>query len=461
MQSRMKSHLRGGALPDFHLVSFEGPDPYARAGGIASRVTGLAQALADAGARSHLWFVGDPALPGREVRERVQLRRWCQWISAHHPGGVYDGEDGKVRDLEASLPPWLVEREILPRLREPGRRVVVLAEEWQTAGAVVHLDRLLREQKVRDRVALLWNVNNTYGLERVDWPALVRAARVTTVSRFMRERLRNWGVEALVLSNGLSPEAYEPPSPELLRRFRERTVGRTVLAKVGRWVPEKHWLLAVETTAALRSQGWSPLLVARGGVEPHGAEVMERAAALGLRVAVRPAGDGGVEALLGAIGGAGFEDLLVVDGLLEPEACRLLYAGSAAVLANSAMEPFGLVGLEAMAVGGVACVGSTGEDYAVPGWNALALQTQEPAEFEAVFGPLRDDIGADEELRERARRGAAWFSWDAVVSRQIIPQLHALFPGAPQTRVDPVNPLRRTRRSPSGASERLRAPAGR
>ena len=32
----------------FHVLSFEGPDAYARAGGIATRVSGLAQALAEA-----------------------------------------------------------------------------------------------------------------------------------------------------------------------------------------------------------------------------------------------------------------------------------------------------------------------------------------------------------------------------------------------------------------------------
>jgi hypothetical protein len=38
----------------FHLLSFEGPDAYARAGGIASRITGLAQALAASGLQTHL-----------------------------------------------------------------------------------------------------------------------------------------------------------------------------------------------------------------------------------------------------------------------------------------------------------------------------------------------------------------------------------------------------------------------
>jgi hypothetical protein len=43
----------------FHRLAFEGPDDYARAGGLATRITGLALALAEAGHETHLWFVGD------------------------------------------------------------------------------------------------------------------------------------------------------------------------------------------------------------------------------------------------------------------------------------------------------------------------------------------------------------------------------------------------------------------
>ena len=68
-----------------HILSFEGPDPYARAGGIASRIGGLAQALAASGFETHLWFVGDPHLPGHESHGQLQLHRWCQWISLYHP----------------------------------------------------------------------------------------------------------------------------------------------------------------------------------------------------------------------------------------------------------------------------------------------------------------------------------------------------------------------------------------
>ena len=129
----------------FHILSFEGPDPYARAGGIASRVTGMAVALAEQGFDTHLWFVGDPERPAIEVKENLTLPRWCQWISRHHQLGVYAGEDGKERDFARSLPPHLLEEYIAPALAS-GEPVAVLAEEWHTAHAVLHLDWLLRRQ---------------------------------------------------------------------------------------------------------------------------------------------------------------------------------------------------------------------------------------------------------------------------------------------------------------------------
>jgi hypothetical protein len=68
-----------------HVLSFEGPDAYARAGGIASRVAGLTQALATADFETYLWFIGDPDLPGHESSEQLRLHRWCQWIRRSTP----------------------------------------------------------------------------------------------------------------------------------------------------------------------------------------------------------------------------------------------------------------------------------------------------------------------------------------------------------------------------------------
>ena len=127
---RTTSCIRENAMRlQFHLLSFEGPDGYARAGGMASRITGLAQALAESGFETHLWFVGDPDLPGNEIHQQLRLHRWCQWLSRYHPAGVYDGEEAKHDDYAASLQPFLLREVLLPHLQRVGK-AAVLAEEW-------------------------------------------------------------------------------------------------------------------------------------------------------------------------------------------------------------------------------------------------------------------------------------------------------------------------------------------
>jgi glycosyltransferase involved in cell wall biosynthesis len=93
------------------------------------------------------------------------------------------------------------------------------------------------------------------------------------------------------------------------------------------------------------------------------------------------------------------------------------------VLANSSHEPFGLVGLEAMVARGIACTGCTGEDYAVPGHNALVLQTGEPSEFMGAFSQLRQRPEQAERLRRAARLTARQYAWPEVLERHLDPWL--------------------------------------
>ena len=85
----------------------------------------------------------------------------------------------------------------------------------------------------------------------------------------------------------------------------------------------------------------------------------------------------------------GHADVVQLVTHVDPDSRRALFRASDVVLANSAHEPFGLVGLEAMAVGGIACTGCSGEDYAMPGRNALVLQTGTPGEFIGLYRQLR------------------------------------------------------------------------
>jgi glycosyltransferase involved in cell wall biosynthesis len=406
----------------FHVLSFEGPDAYARAGGLASRVQGLVEALAGLGQEAHLWFVGDPSLPGHETREALHLHRWCQWISAHHGGGVYAGEEGKQADYASSLPPYLVSEVLAPHLAAGGR-AVVLAEEWHTVAAVLHLDWLLRAQGLRERVAIFWNANNTFGFEHIDWGRLAAAARITTVSRYMKQRMWPLGVNPLVIPNGLPPECFEAPDRRAVAALRAQLRGRTVLAKMARWDPDKRWLASVALVGEMKRQGWRPLLLARGGCEPHGGEVLSAARDMGLRVVERAWTSAGPQGLTGALRDLEGADVVDLRSHVDPGGRRALFRAADAVLANSGHEPFGLVGLEAMAAGGVACTGCSGEDYVVPGHNALVLETDDPREFLSLFAQVHGDPLREPELRRAGAATARRFAWPRVIHRVLLPRL--------------------------------------
>jgi glycosyltransferase involved in cell wall biosynthesis len=408
----------------FHVLSFEGPDAYARIGGLETRVAGLCEALVQAGLETHLWFVGQPDLPGYECRDGLHLHRWCQWLSQYHPMGVYDGQDSKVPDYAGSLPPVLLRDWLAPHLAAGGR-AVVMAEEWQTADALLHLDHLIKQLPGREqaRLRMFWNANNVFGFERVRWGRMRSAALVTTVSRYMKQLMQGEGVEAVVLPNGLSPDAYLAPDRVAVNQLRKMFAGRIAITKMARWDPDKNWLGSIEIIAHMKQLGLRPLLIARGGLERHGLEVLRAMRRAGLRVAERDHAGSGLRGLVQALSDTASVDVLNVTRHVDRDSRRALFRASDVVLANSAKEPFGLVGLEAMAVGGIGCTGLTGEDYVMPGRNALVLQTSDPSEFVKLYMPLRADPEYEAAMRRAGRATARQYAWPEVIRTTLAPRL--------------------------------------
>jgi glycosyltransferase involved in cell wall biosynthesis len=396
------------------LLSFEGPDRYASVGGLGTRESSFARALGEADVETTLFFVGDPTLPPVETyAPNVTLRRWCQWISAHHTRDVYDGQDGKVLDFTESVPRFVVDEIVAPAALR-GERVLAVAEEWQTAAATVRLDALLRARGLRDVVTILWNANNTYGFDRIDWPALTRAAAVTTVSKYMKFELAAVGVRALVVPNGIHEGLLDGPPRELVARFRNALQGRPALVKVGRFDPDKNWLQAVDAVAELRAMGLRPQLIVRGGREPYGDVVFGRARELGLRVERVEASGDDAAALADALAEQ-TADVVHVRAFLPDETLYSLYVAADAVLANSGKEPFGLVGLEVMAVGGIPVCGATGEEYAEPFVNALVCDTDDGRELaEYVAAAYGDERRADR-MRQAGYATANRYLWQNVL----------------------------------------------
>jgi glycosyltransferase involved in cell wall biosynthesis len=333
---------------------------------------------------------------------------------------VYQKEDDKERDLAASLPPFLVRELLSPHLKNGGE-AVILAEEWHTAHAAIHLDWLLRRAGLRERAMLVWTANNLFGFDRIDWPQLSAASHVATVSRYMRGCMQALGVDPIVIPNGLGAEAFVPPDAAAVEALRRLAAQRTLLAKVARWDPDKGWRASVEIAAMLKERGVRPLLIARGGSEAFGEVVIARARARGLAVSHQRAATPGVAGLLSAVAAGREGDVVVLESHVNAEARGVLLRGADVVLANSRHEPFGLVGLETMAVGGIACTGTSGEEYARAGENALVIARGDPGEFIAQFDAVFAHANRVEAMRRSGLRTARQYTWERVLERHLLP----------------------------------------
>jgi glycosyltransferase involved in cell wall biosynthesis len=375
--------------------------------------------LASAGHETHLVFVGDPSAPGEERRMggKLIIHRWCQWLSRSFPLGVYDGEEPKRDDLTRSAPPYVVEHIGRPAINA-GKRLIVISEEWQTAQAAIEISDLLHQAGLRDRAELLWNANHTYGLERVDWPRLVFTNRIITVSRFMRAELLRFGIDAEVQPNGIPRRLLRRIQARNRSRVRSAVQKDLLFFKMARWAGDKGWPASLKAVAQLRAAGYDVGLVARGSGDPVvGAEVAAMARGLGLKVADVAAADDSFDAQAVALEAGRHADVTFVRSFVDEEFGRSLFAAADGVLANSSFEPFGLVGLEAMAAGGVAYTGGTGEDYALPGFNAVVLETEDPREIVEHAQRLQRAPQEERALRRAGQRTAAAFTWDVAAQR--------------------------------------------
>lgn len=404
----------------FALVSFEGPDRYSQAGGLGVRVFELSRALAEAGFQTHLYFIGDPdENPEEQLLDgKLVLHRWSQWISKYYPKGVYQGEWEKKSDFDSSLPGNLVEDIVRPAATE-GKVVVIMAEDWHTADVTIAISDLLYHLKFRDKAIILWNANNPMGFEHINWGRLDFISQLTAVSKYMKHEMWKLGVNPIVIPNGIPGRLLDTPNEEYAVRIRNAFKSRVLLFKIGRWDAAKRWNMAFESIAHLKQMGVNPLLLARGGAEPYEGEVMELATNLGLKVQSLGLPDGvqpTPETCLQALESVDADvDVINLKFFVEEELLRAIYRSADSVLANSGMEPFGIVGLEVMAAGGIVFTGATGEDYARSFENAVVIESDDAVEIAHYVLRILEDAELRKSIKEAARQTANKYTWDKIV----------------------------------------------
>ncbi len=408
---------------EFVVLSFEGPDqPYSQAGGLGVRVTRLTEAMALKGFTTHLFFIGDPDLPNFEERfeGKLKVNRWSQWQSEHHRGGVYENENWKVLDFQESIPWHLTQFVVRPAIEE-GKYVAVIAEDWQTADTLSRVSDSLHFHDLREKCILMWNANNDMSFHRINWGRVQYTAQFTAVSRYVKHQIRALGSDALVIPNGISQKLLEQPSKSDVRDLKEALSTDFFFFKIGRMDPDKGWLQSADAIADLKSRGMPAKLVIKGGLhESHRDHFLGHAGWLGLRVKRVGIDGSSIKDMARTLKRAAADaDVLDIQTFIPDDALPALYAAADGTLANSLYEPFGIVGLEAMAAGGVAYVGSTGEDYAISGQNSVVLDTGFGEEIAVMAIALRNDPEWSARIRRQARELAALFTWDHSVDLMI------------------------------------------
>ncbi len=404
----------------FVMLCFEGPDVYSTAGGLGTRVTELSEALATQGYTTHLIYIGDPYRPSVEERieGRLILKRWSQWVSKYYPNGVYDGEEAKLYDYNESVPYHIYEEVVRPAVAE-GITVVIMGEDWHTAEVMSLTSDLLHWFGVRQKVLMLWNLNSLMSLHRVNWSRLNFVTTLCTVSKYMKHKMWDLGVNPLVIPNGIPSRHLKPVDERQALRLREIArqgdPRRMFLFKIGRFDPDKRWMMAIEAAARLKESGHPVTLIVRGGIEPHGRDVLQRAYERGLVIHDVEAQRPNLEQCMEAISHSGPADIYNLRFFVPEEFVRLCYAAADATLANSGHEPFGLVALEVMAAKGVAVTGSTGEDYAISFENAIVTESDDPDEIVEYLLHLRRHPEEQERIRCAGMRTAEQFQWDRVI----------------------------------------------
>jgi glycosyltransferase involved in cell wall biosynthesis len=260
-------------------------------------------------------------------------------------------------------------------------------------------------------------------LHRINWGRLNYVTTICTVSKYMKHKMWSYGVNPLVIPNGIPSRHLNPVDEDAVKRLREIArqgdPRRLFLFKIGRFDPDKRWMMAIEAVARLKHSGNPVTLFVRGGIEPHGADVLRHAYNIGLTIQDVVAQRPNLEQCLDAMAKAPPADLYNLRFFLPEEFVRTTYAAADATLANSGHEPFGLVALEVMAAQGIAVTGSTGEDYAISFENAIVTETDDPDEIVGYLLYLRRHPEEQERIRCAGRSTAEQFLWNQVIENLV------------------------------------------
>src|SRR2546427_2571848 len=98
-------------------------------------------------------------------------------------------------------------------------------------------------------------------------------------------KVKSWerGHNPIVIPNGIPRASIQDADPEAVADVKAAAAADHFCFKIGRFDPDKRWLIAVSAVGYLKRHGKRVRLLIRGGREPHGGEGVSHAQHQGLQ----------------------------------------------------------------------------------------------------------------------------------------------------------------------------------
>src|SRR5256885_12490957 len=123
---------------------------------------------------------------------------------------------------------------------------------------------------LRVRCLLPWNANNHFSFHRINWAQLAFTCTLMTVSRYMKHIMWRWGINPIVVPNGIPGSMMARVSQAQVRAVRAAVNAPAFLFKIGRFSPDKRWHQAIAAVRLVDGRGVGARLLVCGGLEPFG-----------------------------------------------------------------------------------------------------------------------------------------------------------------------------------------------
>ena len=375
------------------MVSWEYPPKIV--GGLGRHVEGLSEALIKRGHQVTVVTADTPKAQEREINHGVEIWR----AMPHHP---------PARDFIESVMQLnfnMVEK-VISLSDSANQFDVVHVHDWLGAYAGKLFKHAFRLPLIATIHATEYGRNNGLhnDLQRhisdLEWWLCYEAWEVIVCSRYMENEVKHiFGLPAdklKVIPNGIDPQKMKAPEGADLTEFRSRYASsdEKIILFVGRLVREKGvWLIIEAFQDLLKIVPEAKLIVVGKG--PEEMYLRDHTRRLGL------------------------EQKIFFTGFIEDKLRNLLYQVCNVAVFPSLYEPFGIVALEAMALGKPTIVSDTGGLGEVVKHGSTGLKFA-PGDKRALARVLADallDFDLAQNIAINGKEEAELYSWDKVAQK--------------------------------------------